>query len=47
MFKYCIVRKPCRALAKGITSGLYSGTPDYELACKQHDNYIECLKQCA
>ena len=46
MFKNCIVRKPCRALVDGITSGLYPGVPDYELACKQHEHYIECLKQC-
>lgn len=46
MFKNCIVRKPCKALVNGITSGLYPGTPDYELACKQHEHYIECLKQC-
>jgi dimethylargininase len=46
MFKHCIVRTPCRALVNGITSGLYPGTPDYELACRQHRHYIECLKQC-
>ena len=46
MFKNCIVRKPCKALVSGITSGLYPGTPDYELACKQHEHYIQCLKQC-
>ncbi len=45
MFKHCIVRKPCKALVDGITSGLYPGRPDYELACKQHDYYIECLKK--
>ena len=46
MFHNCIVRKPCKALVSGITSGLYPGKPDYELACKQHEHYIECLKQC-
>lgn len=46
MFKSCIVRKPCKAMTSGITSGLYPGKPDYELACKQHEHYIECLKQC-
>ena len=45
MFKNCIVRKPCKALVDGITSGLYPGTPDFELAHKQHDYYIECLKK--
>lgn len=46
MFKNCIVRTPSRALVDGITSGTYPGKPDYELACKQHEHYIECLKQC-
>ena len=46
MFKNCIVRTPCRALVDGITSGLYPGKPDYELALKQHAHYIECLKEC-
>ena len=46
MFKNCIVRKPCKALVEGITSGTYPGKPDYELACRQHEHYIECLKQC-
>ncbi len=41
-----IVRIPCRAMAKGITSGLYPGSPDYELALVQHAAYIEALKQC-
>lgn len=45
MFKHCIVRKPCEAMVKGITSGLYPGTPDFELAKKQHAHYIECLKK--
>ena len=38
MFHNCIVRKPCKALVSGITSGLYPGKPDYELACKQHEH---------
>ncbi len=46
MFKNTIVRKPCPALVDGITSGLYPGKPDFELAQKQHAHYIECLKQC-
>ena len=45
-FNNVIVRRPCRAMVEGITSGLYPGKPDYELALKQHDAYIEALKSC-
>jgi dimethylargininase len=45
-FNNVIVRRPCRAMVEGITSGLYPGKPDYDLALKQHDAYIEALKQC-
>lgn len=45
-FNHVIVRRPCKALVEGITSGLFPGKPDFELAVKQHDAYIEALKQC-
>ena len=45
-FNHVIVRRPCKAMVEGITSGMYPGKPDYELALKQHDDYIEALKQC-
>lgn len=45
-FNNVIVRRPCKAMVEGITSGLYPGKPDYELALKQHDDYIEALKKC-
>lgn len=45
MFKNAIVRRPCRAMVEGITTANL-GKPDYELALKQHDDYIEALKQC-
>ncbi|MGN0710146.1 MAG: dimethylarginine dimethylaminohydrolase family protein [Anaerovoracaceae bacterium] len=45
-FNHVIVRRPCKAMVEGITSGLYPGKPDYELALKEHDDYIEALKQC-
>jgi len=46
MFKNVIVKRPCKALVDGITSAPELGKPDYELALKQHDNYIEALKNC-
>lgn len=45
MFKNVIVRRPCRSILNGISSD-HSGTPDYELALKQHDCYMEALKKC-
>ena len=45
-FSNVIVRRPCKAMVEGITSGMYPGKPDYELALKEHDAYIEALKQC-
>lgn len=46
MFKQVIVRRPCKAMVEGITSMPELGKPDYELALKQHDDYIAALKQC-
>jgi dimethylargininase len=46
MFKNTIVKRPCRAMLDGITSAPELGKPDYELALKQHDAYIEALKAC-
>ena len=46
MFKNVIVRKPSRSMVDGITSAPELGKPDYELAIKQHDAYIETLKKC-
>ena len=45
MFKNVIVRRPCKAIVNGITTANL-GKPDYELALKQHDKYIETLKSC-
>lgn len=46
MFKNVIVRRPCKAMVDGITSAPELGKPDYELACRQHDDYIEALRKC-
>ena len=46
MFRNVIVRRPCRAMVEGITSNPQLGKPDYEKALRQHDTYIEALKQC-
>jgi len=45
MFKNIIARRPCPSVTEGIsTAGL--GKPNYELALKQHEVYIEALKKC-
>ena len=46
MFQNVIVRRPCQAMVEGITSNPQLGKPDYALALRQHDAYIEALKQC-
>lgn len=46
MFKNVIVRRPAKSMIEGITSAPELGKPDYELAIKQHDAYIESLKLC-
>jgi len=46
MFKNAIVRRPGRSLINGITSSPEFGTPEYRIAIKQHDDYIEALKFC-
>lgn len=46
MFKNAILRKPGRSLVNGITSAPELRKPDYGLAIKQHDTYIEALKFC-
>ncbi len=46
MFKNVIVRRPSKSMVEGITSAPELGKPDYELALKQHDNYIKALESC-
>ena len=45
-FTNVIVRRPAKSMVEGITSAPELGKPDYELACKQHDDYIAALKDC-
>ncbi|MDA3916105.1 MAG: arginine deiminase family protein [Deltaproteobacteria bacterium] len=45
MFTSAIVKTPCKNMVKGITTANL-GHPDYELALKQHKNYIQVLEQC-
>ena len=45
-FSNVIVRRPAKSLVEGITSAPELGKPDYDLALKQHDDYIDALKAC-
>ena len=45
MFTRAIVKTPCRNMLNGISTASL-GKPDYDLALKQHKNYIFALKQC-
>lgn len=44
-FKNAIVRQPGKNMIDGLTTANL-GKPDYELACRQHDQYIEALISC-
>ncbi len=44
-FKNAIVRKPCKAMLDGITNYFAEGKPVYENALKQHEKYVEALKE--
>jgi dimethylargininase len=44
-FTNAIVRKPSKNMVDGITTAAL-GKPDYELACQQHNQYIEALISC-
>lgn len=47
MFTRAITRKPCKALIEGISTGLFGneGKPDYETAYRQHEKYVETLRE--
>lgn len=45
-FKNAIVRKPCKAMLDGITTGMFSNDkPIYEKAIKQHAEYVKCIEE--
>ena len=46
MFRYAIVRKPSHSLIDGISQTPEKGKPDYDLAIKQHDQYVQALRDC-
>jgi dimethylargininase len=46
MFTRAIVKTPCRALVRGISSHPELGVPDYEAALGQHKAYIKALESC-
>ena len=45
MFTKAIVKRPCKNLVNGLTTANL-GKPDYDLALKQHQGYIEALIEC-
>ena len=46
MFTKAITKKPCRALIDGITTSMFGeGTPDYDAAIRQHDEYVATLRE--
>lgn len=46
MFQRAIVKLPCAAMAKGLTSHPELGAPDYTKALAQHAAYQKVLKDC-
>lgn len=45
MFTTAIARTPSRSLIDGISQTPEMGKPDYELALKQHERYVEILRE--
>jgi dimethylargininase len=45
MFTYAIVRPPPKSMVEGITTAKL-GSPDYENALRQHQAYVEALRDC-
>lgn len=45
MFTYAVVRKPSNSIIDGITSANL-GVPDYEKTLRQHQAYVDALRNC-
>ena len=45
-FTVALTRRPAANFAEGITESAHLGAPDYELALRQYDAYIEMLEAC-
>ena len=45
MFNNAIVRRPAKSMVNGLTEASL-GVPDYDLACAQHNDYIQALREC-
>jgi len=45
MFSKAVVRIPCPEMIHGLSSASL-GRPDYKLALKQHETYVEALRSC-
>src|SRR5437867_3645514 len=44
-FQKAIVKRPCKTMINCLTTAKLR-KPDYELALRQHDSYIDALKSC-
>ena len=45
-FTRALMRRPAQNFASGLTDSTHLGTPDYDLAMRQYDSYIEALSNC-
>jgi dimethylargininase len=45
LFNHAIVRIPCEKISHGLTTAKL-GKPDYSLALKQHEDYVNTLRSC-
>src|SRR5687768_518338 len=43
-FTKILARRPSPNLAEGLTTSTHLGVPDYALAMRQYENYLQCLR---